>query len=246
MKVELSQSRRETMMNILSIDTSTPTLSIAFQTDNSYEERIIDGNFSHSEDLLAEIESIIKRANSKIQDLDLLVCTRGPGSFTGLRVGMATLKGFSSALGIPLVSVGTLEAAERTIGFCRGKVLTVIDARKKRYYLRLSEDGQLLMDEIDGNVDDVIRHLKDGDRLTVTGPDAKVFASKLKDAMPSIDIIIDDMAHRNLSKAMINLALKQLEEIGPDDIGQGPVYIRRSDAEEALLKRMEEGEAHEV
>ena len=233
------------MMNILSIDTATPTLSIALKTDNSYEERVVDGNFSHSEDLLAEIEDILKRAAIKIQDLDLLVCTRGPGSFTGLRVGMATLKGFSSALDIPLVSVGTLEAAEQSIGFYPGKILTVIDAKKKRYYLRLSKNGKPLMDEIDGNVSDVTKHLEDGEELIITGPDAKAFETKLKEEMPSLKTIVDDMAPRNLSKAMISLALKQLDETGPDDIGQGPVYIRRSDAEEALLKRIE-GETDEL
>ena len=90
-------------MNILSLDTSTQTLSIALQTDNSYEERLISGNFSHSEDLLSEIESILSRAGLMLKDLKLLIVTKGPGSFTGLRVGMASLKGISSALNIPIV-----------------------------------------------------------------------------------------------------------------------------------------------
>lgn len=230
-------------MNILSIDTSTQTLSIALKTAESYEERVVDGNFSHSENLLCEIENILKRAKLEIKDLNFLVCTRGPGSFTGLRVGMATLKGFASALDIPLVSVGTLEAMERTIGITEGKILTVIDAKKKRFYLRLSENGNPLMDEIDGNIADIKKYFAENDKVTVTGPDAEKFAKILKDEIPSLNVIVDDLAPRNISKAMIALALVKYEKDGADDIGQGPVYIRRSDAEEALIKKIEsEGE----
>ena len=227
------------MMNILSIDTATPTLSIALKTDNSYEERLVNGNFSHSEDLLLEIENLLLRAKKELKDLDVLICTRGPGSFTGLRVGMATLKGFASALDIPLVSVGTLEAIEKSVDFFSGKIISVLDAKKKRFYLRVSENNNVLLSDLDGNVNDILPVLNAGDTVLVTGPDAELFASKLSASLDSLNIIIDNKAPRNLSKAMIELGLKQLEEIGADDIGQGPVYIRRSDAEEALLKRIE-------
>lgn len=227
-------------MNILSIDTSTMVLSIALKTDNSYEERIVEGNFSHSEDLLSEIESLLKRAGIKLDDLGLLICTRGPGSFTGLRVGMATLKGISCALGIPLVSIPTLMAIEESANLFKGPIISVIDAKKKRFYLRLSDNGACIIDDRDGNPEDIIPALSKDKETLITGPDAKVFANKLLQLDPSANIKIDGYAPRNLSKALIALGEKTFNEAGADDIGQGPVYIRRSDAEEALIKRIEE------
>jgi len=227
-------------MTVLAIDTSTAILSIALKTNYSYEERLVDGNFSHSENLLLEIESLLKRANISIKDLDLLVCTRGPGSFTGLRIGMATLKGFSTALGIPMVSVPTLKAIEESARLHEGKILSVIDAKKKRFYIRISKAGKTIIDDRDGNAEDVIEYLKDDTQTLITGPDAAVFYQKLLELDPKANIKLDIDAPRNISKALIRLGEEQFENIGADDIGQGPVYIRRSDAEEALLKRIEE------
>ena len=125
-------------MNILSLDTSTPVLSLSLRTNNSYEERKIIGNFSHSENLLGEIKSMTKRAGIELKDLELLICTKGPGSFTGLRVGMAGLKGISLASSAPLVSVPTLSVIDESVkSLWKGPVLSVIDAKKKKFYFRL-------------------------------------------------------------------------------------------------------------
>ena len=97
-------------MNILSLDTSTDVLSIALKTDTSYEERLINGNFSHSECLLTEIMSLLERAHLSLKDLDILIAAKGPGSFTGLRVGIASLKGIRAAGDAKLVTIPTLEA----------------------------------------------------------------------------------------------------------------------------------------
>ena len=224
-------------MNILSVDTSTQVLSIALKTATSYEERMVCGNFSHSEDLLAEIESLLGRAGLSLKDLDLLAVTKGPGSFTGLRVGMASLKGISSALGIPLVSVPTLLVIENAASLYQGAIISAIDAKKKRFYLRLSEKGRVIAEDRDGNAEDIISCLEGIPEVLVTGPDAEAFGEKLRAAGCKADVIIDRLAPRNLSGSLIGLALKKLEKTGPDDIGEGPVYIRRSDAEEALLQK---------
>ena len=227
-------------MNILLFDTSTQILSIALKCDKFYEERLIDGNFSHSEDLLKEVLSILDRAKIGIKDLDLLICTKGPGSFTGIRVGMVTMKGFASALSIPLVSVGTLEAIEEAASLYNGPILSVIDAKKKRFYQRLSFSGEVIVPDSDMAPEDIIGDLKNYDEVLVTGPDAALFKDKILAADPTINLVLDTLVPRNLSKAMLKLGLEKLSTIGPDDIGEGPIYIRRSDAEEALLKKKEE------
>lgn len=228
-------------MNILSIDTSTETLSIALSTEASYEERLVKGNFSHSENLLSEMESLLSRAKLGLKDLDLVVCTQGPGSFTGLRVGMASLKAIRSASGAKLVSIPTLEAIDATAReLYHGVICSVIDAKKKRFYLELRDEKRVLIPVRDGNPEDILDVLSGYGEILVTGPDAEKFASKLKEEDVKCRVLVDGAGMRNLSRELIRLARIKLEQVGEDEIGAGPLYIRRSDAEEALLKKMSE------
>lgn len=225
-------------MNTLALDTSTDILSIALETETSYEERLIRSPRNHLESLLPEIEELSARASVKLSDLSLLVCTKGPGSFTGLRIGMATLKGLSAATGVPVVSIPTLDAISATVGIYKGPVLSVIDAKKKRYYLSLTENGKEILPASDISLEDALPLLEETEgRILITGPDAAVFAAKLPG---TLDFMVDPLAPRNLSRALIALGKQRLEEAGPDDIGEGPMYIRRSDAEEALEKKRKE------
>ena len=226
-------------MNILSLDTSTPVLSLSLRTNNSYEERKIIGNFSHSENLLGEIKSMTKRARIELKDLELLICTKGPGSFTGLRVGMAGLKGISLASSAPLVSVPTLSVIDESVkSLWKGPVLSVIDAKKKKFYFRLRKGEDVIISDRDGNPEDVIETLKSLKDVLITGPDAALFASKL--SSEDLDITVDSEAPRCLSYALEKLGKEKYATDGPDDIGEGPVYIRRSDAEEMLLAKARE------
>ena len=226
-------------MNILSLDTSTPVLSLSVRTNSSYEERKIIGNFSHSENLLGEIKSMTKRAGIELKDFELLICTKGPGSFTGLRVGMAGLKGISLASSAPLVSVPTLSVIDESVkSLWKGPVLSVIDAKKKKFYFRLRVGEEIVISDRDGNPEDVIERLKSLKNVLITGPDASLFASKL--SSEDLDITVDPEAPRCLSYALEKLGREKYEIDGPDDIGEGPIYIRRSDAEEMLLAKARE------
>ncbi len=229
-------------MNILSADTSTSILSLALKTDKSYEERQVSGGFSPSENLMGEIKTMLKRAELELKDLDLLICTKGPGSFTGLRITLSLFKGIALALDIPLVSVPTLEAIERTVEkLYPGYVLSLIDAKKMRYYYRLTKNGEVIISDRDEKTEEIIEKAKKlGENVLFTGPDALSFYNKAQEYSPSHLFILDYDSPRNLSKALIELGCKIYAEKGGDDIGEGPVYIRRSDAEEMLLKKTEE------
>ena len=174
-----------------------------------------------------------------LKDLKLLIVTKGPGSFTGLRVGMASLKGISSALNIPIVSIPTLLCIENAAGLYKGAIISVIDAKKKKFYLRMSCNGNVIAEDRDGNAEDLLPYLKGYYEVLVTGPDAEIFSEKLK-AITDITVLTDTLSPRNLSRSLIKLGLEKLEKEGADDIGEGPLYIRRSDAEEALLSKQRE------
>ncbi|MBR1938397.1 MAG: tRNA (adenosine(37)-N6)-threonylcarbamoyltransferase complex dimerization subunit type 1 TsaB [Spirochaetales bacterium] len=227
-------------MNVLSVDTSTNVLHLALRSDNGFEERMLSLPMQHSERLLMEIKELAKRQSLTLKDLDLLVCTRGPGAFTSLRIGMSCLKGISVALDKPMVSVPTLKALSLASGASEDAILTVIDARKKRFYLGLYDrEGNALMEDIDGNAENLVDRLSNFSSIYITGPDAKLFSTKLKPLLvDNQKLIVDNIDIRPLGLVLIDMGIKQYENKGADDIGQGPVYIRRSDAEEALLEKL--------
>ncbi len=241
-------------MNILVTDTSSQALTVAIFTDSFSETRRSQGkSVQHSEKLVPTVVELCKDANIDTKDIDLLMCTRGPGSFTGLRIGMAAFKGMAFALNKPIVSVSTLEAYASCVEGTEGAIVSVIDAKKQRWYLAAFEQSldnsgksvlTKLTPDIDGTEADLISALKKYNKIQVVGPDAKAFADVLKNlySMSSElgykQIIANTMANEAISNAILELGLKQYETKGGDDIGQGPVYLRKSDAELALEEKL--------
>lgn len=233
-------------MNILVTDTSAQALTVALRTDSFFETRTSESrSLQHSERLVPTVTELCKDAGITTRDIDLLACTRGPGSFTGLRIGMAAFKGMAFALDKPLVSVSTLEVLAQCVPCFDGAIVTVIDAKKQRWYLAAFENNGSgdgvpgrLMPDTDGIEEDLRDVLKPYAKVLVTGPDAEAFAPRLQALFTDKTIITDRISHKAVSTALIQAALRKYETDGPDDIGQGPVYLRKSDAEIALEERL--------
>lgn len=232
-------------MNILVTDTSTQALTVALRTDSFFETRTAEGRgIQHSERLMPIVLELCSDAGITTKDIDLLGCTRGPGSFTGLRIGMAAFKGMAYALDKPLVSVSTLETIARCIPYYEGAIVTVIDAKKQRWYLGAFENAKdgfrRLMADTDGTETDLVEVLKGYDRVLVTGPDAQAFRDVLKGLFTDKEIVADTISYKAISTSLLDAVCAKFEKDGADDIGQGPVYLRKSDAEVALEERLKE------
>jgi tRNA threonylcarbamoyladenosine biosynthesis protein TsaB len=128
-------------MRVLAIDTSTMLGGIAIMDDLAglVVETRLNVKSTHSERLMTTIDYALKQSGYTISDMDIFAVATGPGSFTGLRIGLSTVKGFSYATGKPIVSVPTLEALAQNFPFCRYPVCTMLDARKKEVYVALFE-----------------------------------------------------------------------------------------------------------
>ena len=240
-------------MNVLVCDTSSQALTTGLFTDTFKEVRTLQGRtVQHSERLVPTVIEMCNDAKIDTKDIDLLVCTRGPGSFTGLRIGMAAFKGMAFALGKPIVSVSTLEAyasCEGCVSAFEGAVVPVIDAKKQRWYLaafaksnkRSNGDESLsrLIPDTDGTEADLVGALSPYCNVLVTGPDAQAFAGMLTMSQCFKDkhIFVDTKANEAIATTLYELGIKQYETNGADDIGQGPVYLRKSDAEIALEEK---------
>ncbi len=154
-------------MKILAIETSTMLGGIAIMNDLSclIAEVRLNVKSTHSERLVTEIDHVLKQAELKVSDIDVFAIAIGTGSFTGLRIGLSTVKGFSYAAGKPIVSVPTLEALAWNFPFCRYPVCTMLDARKKEVYAALFKWGNegvtRLIDEVSIKVDKLLEKINE-------------------------------------------------------------------------------------
>ncbi|MGI6432321.1 MAG: tRNA (adenosine(37)-N6)-threonylcarbamoyltransferase complex dimerization subunit type 1 TsaB [Sphaerochaetaceae bacterium] len=229
-------------MNVLAINTSTNLLHIALQTPHSYESQqvLLDRRFSEA--LMPKIEHICQKAKTRLDELSLVVCAKGPGSFTGLRVGMATAKGIALAAGIPFVSISTLEIAAYPLKECSRPILVTIDARKNRFYSALFVQGNMVGKEMDGSIDQLCAVCAPYNEVLVTGFDAHTCFPLLCDEVTltgqKTKFYLDELRYRDYGESMIQLGTFLLQSQGADPLGSGPVYIRKSDAELSLKEEV--------
>ena len=147
-------------MLILAADTSLPILSVAIVRDDALlGATAIEGRSSRNEKLLPAIDWLLSETGTERQAIDIFAVTRGPGSFTGVRIGLATMQGMALALGKPVCAMSTHEA----IAPPRGRHLIVDDAGRGEYYVSMFEDGrEVVAPRLARSLDDL-----EGDRLSV-------------------------------------------------------------------------------
>ena len=138
-------------MLTLAFDTSSKTAAVALlQDDVILYETIINVGLNHSEVLLPAIDQACLQARIKIAEIDLFACTIGPGSFTGLRIGVSTLKGLMLATGKPAVGISSLAALALNVSKSSKIICSVMDAGRGQVYVayyRYNEHG--LIDQMD-------------------------------------------------------------------------------------------------
>ena len=126
-------------MITLAADTSLPLLSVAIlRDDDLIAATALEGKGSRNEKLLPAIDWLLGEAGIDRRDVDLFAVTRGPGSFTGVRIGLATMQGLALVLGKPVCAMSTHEA----IAPAAGRVTIVDDAGRGEYYVSEFEDGR--------------------------------------------------------------------------------------------------------
>lgn len=130
---------------ILSLETSTRAGGVAvLRADKVLAEKAGGEKSSHSEELLADINEILQKSDLKLHQINLLAIAVGPGSFTGLRIGLSTARALGKALKIPVAGISTLSAAAASVGN-GGEICVVLPAGRNEYYVQsfyklLSED----------------------------------------------------------------------------------------------------------
>ena len=121
---------------ILNIETATKNCSVAIAKEGKTIvcKELATENFSHAEKLHVFIEQILAESNVQFSELNAVAVSQGPGSYTGLRIGVSSAKGFSYALNIPLIAVDTLQLLAKQINIDKGIILPMIDARRMEVF----------------------------------------------------------------------------------------------------------------
>ena len=197
---------------------------------------------THSQTLLPMIEKALGKANITAKDVDLIVLTKGPGSFTGLRIGMATAKGLAAPFGTPVVCVSTLEAIASTANLKhQGVLCAVMDARCNQVYNAIfkSQDGGFvrMCDDRAIAIADLEKELlKLDEPITLCGDGAKVCINNFEELR--VDVAEQDVCLPQ-GDALCCLGLTSKNEATcPENIS--PAYLRLPQASRELLKKKKE------
>lgn len=135
-------------MRLLAVDTSTLTGAVALlERGRAVGESRLNIAVTHGERLLSTVDALLRAARWQLSDVDAFAVAVGPGSFTGLRIGVSTVKSLAFATGHPVVGVPTLDGLAWTLPFCAYAVCPVLDAKKGEVYAALyrTADGEPVM-----------------------------------------------------------------------------------------------------
>lgn len=138
------------MTYILQIETSTKNCSVALSENGQTIlcKEIAESGYSHAEKLHVFIEEIIQEVNVAYSDIAAIAVSQGPGSYTGLRIGVSAAKGLAYALNIPLIAVDTLESLARKITIQDGVIIPMIDARRMECYTTILDSNYQKLREV--------------------------------------------------------------------------------------------------
>lgn len=224
----------------LSFDTTTSACSIALSTGPRLVGEInLDSPITHSVRLLPGIDYLLTQAGIQIEEIDAFAVINGPGSFTGIRIGLATAKGLAQAHQKPVIPISAFDAWAEKCSLRPGKIVPFIDARRHEVYAAmydLTENPmKLLMPGLVGRPEAVLATLPDSD-LVFVGDGALQYRS-LIEQHPSGKWRVEE-SDLFLGRAMGTLAWRRWQEgVMQTPAEVQPVYLRKSDAELAWKNR---------
>lgn len=220
-------------MKVLGIDTSTLATTISvLDLDELICEYTVNTKKTHSQKLMVMIENMLKVSDININDIDLIAVCEGPGSFTGLRIAMATAKAIAHANNLDIISVDSLEVLARNIEITDKKICCIIDAQKTQVYngiYKYENDKLIPLKEIDVlDIDELLENLDE--EFIIVGEATK----KYKEKINAKNIKIASRQNNvNRASSLCEIAIEKYKK--GEDIKNcyqvNPRYIRKSQAE---------------
>ncbi len=229
-------------MKILAVDTATKSCSVAIvDKETLLAEMTVVNEETHSKHLLEMICSVIKHSGLNLPDLDGFAVTRGPGSFTGLRIGISSVKGLAAARGKPIAGVSSLDVLARQVSFSPYLICSLIDARKDEVYLSRYryKDGNLKKESNEKAVlpEDALDEINE--TCIFVGSGAALYRKAIKEKLGGYALFAQDHENTIRASTVARLSLERFENNDTDDVETFvPNYIRKSDAQLKLQENL--------
>ncbi len=215
-------------MKILAIDTSSKFLNIALGEDNfiiSEESHLLDRQ--HSALLVPKVKELLEKCNSNIGDIDAFVVGLGPGSFTGLRIGVSSIKGFGIATRKPCIGVASIDALAMNADGEEIAIVPVIDAKRSQVYSAIYKKKNNDISKVSAylllTIDDLMKKIK-GPAIFL-GDGINLYKEKIHRVCRNA-IFLDEKYWYPKASSLIKLSLKNIKRRRKQDLGKlKPLYI---------------------
>ena len=234
-------------MLILAFETSAKAASVALHDGQKLlGESYQNTGLTHSQTLMVMAEDLLKQCGKTAADVTAVAVAEGPGSFTGVRIGVAAAKGFAWGAGIPCYGVSTLEAMAASLNAWEGTVCPVMDARRSQVYnalfaancgsyTRIREDRAISLRELGEELQNMPKP------VFLVGDGSKLCYNTLLETVPALVLPAEHRMHQR----SVGVALCALEKIARGEAPSGaeltPNYLRLSQAEREKMERLNKG-----
>ncbi len=220
-------------MLIFGIDTcSAAATSAIFDGEKILAQTVINHKKTHSQKIMPQIESLFSLSELNVSDIDYFASAVGPGSFTGVRIGVATVKGMAQALNKPCVSVSTLEALAYPLSSFSGIVCPILDARREQVYNAKFKSGERLCPDRALPLSELLEELK-GEKVIFLGDGVFPYKDEILKAMPDA-VFAPATLQMNIAGSVCEVAYEKIrkgEILSAQELI--PSYIRLSQAEQS-------------
>ena len=212
-------------MKILALDTTSKLCSVAILEDNELIDEInLDSGLTHSENLMPIVKEILERNKIELKDLGLIGVDCGPGSFTGIRIGIASVKAIAEVWNLPVAEVTSLETIARNAE-TEGVIASIIDARNNQVYFGVfDKDYNKIEEYLADDISIAIEKLRKYDDITIVGDGANLHWNTISDYIENISIsMCPEQYARNVGymayKKYLENNLKNADTVAP-------IYLR--------------------
>lgn len=225
-------------MKVLGIDSSGMVAGVALVQDEiKIAEYSVNYKKTHSQTLMLMLDEIVRMTELELKDIDAIAVAAGPGSFTGLRIGAATVKGLGMALEKPIISVPTCHGLAYNLWGCEGVVCPIMDARRQQVYTGIYEfsDGKMncLMEQSAMDIEELINILdKMEKKVTFTGDGVPVYSHIIAKKLKVPYNFAPAHMNRQSAGAVATLGMQYYKQgIYESADEHKPIYLRKSQAE---------------
>ena len=230
-------------MLILAFETSAKAASVALMDENKLlGESYQNTGMTHSQTLLVMAQDLLRQCGKQVQDVTAVAVAAGPGSFTGVRIGVAAAKGFAWGGELPCYGESTLESMAETLGIYQGYVCPVMDARRSQVYnalfhaekgrlTRVSEDRAISLEELGRELEQL------NEPVFLVGDGSLLTDKTLSQQVPELVLPAEHRMHQRAVGVAL-LARRDIQAgLAPSGGELTPNYLRLSQAEREKLER---------